>query len=44
MVKAQINPKLVELLTKERTAIPDSPTTSWLPGKYVMKYTNRKTK
>lgn len=37
MVKAQINPKLVELLThKERTAIPDSPTTSWLPGKYVM--------
>ncbi|WP_077302117.1 tetratricopeptide repeat protein [Virgibacillus pantothenticus] len=37
MSKAQINPKLIQLLTNTSIAdIPDSPTRSWLPGKYAM--------
>ncbi|NBJ68169.1 MULTISPECIES: tetratricopeptide repeat protein [Clostridia] len=37
MSKAQINPKLIRLLTHtSRADIPDSPTRSWLPGKYAM--------
>ncbi|MEI3612191.1 tetratricopeptide repeat protein [Pseudogracilibacillus sp. SO30301A] len=36
MAGAQINPLLIQLLTgKEITDIPNSPTRSWLPGKYA---------
>ena len=42
MAGAQINPLLIQLLTgKEFTDIPNSPTRSWLPGKYA-RLINRK--